>query len=467
MAPLSRFDSGREPRRNLPVTNPQQLHGDANTFLKPGSQCAQWYREAVRYIPGGTSKANLYMRPHPLYVRGGAGCWATDLEGVERLDCINNFTSLIHGHAFPPVVQAVTAQLSRGTNFAFSTPDELLLAKLLVGRIPGLELVRFGNSGTEAVMMAIKAARAFTGRDRIAKIEGAYHGYYDDVQVSFHSEPPEWGRDDAPASLPSSGGIPKHRVRETLVLPWNDPDATERLITRHKNELAAVIVDPLANRMGFIPPAPGYLKHLREVTRTHGILVIFDEVISLRVDYSGAQGRYGGDPDLTAMGKIIGGGFPVGATGGKAEVMAVFDPGTKGPRILSGGTFSANPVTMAAGLAALQAMDHAAFARLEGMGARLRARLNDVFKKSGQPGQVTGDGSLFRLMMVSRPLRNYRDTVETGTGQRSYRLFMALLDAGIMVNDNGLGCLSTPMGEGELDRIEGALERALFALATE
>ena len=314
-------------------------------------------------------------------------------------------------------------------------------------------------------MMAIKAARAFTGRDRIAKIEGAYHGYYDDVQVSFHSEPPDWGLDDAPASLPSSGGIPKHRVQETLVLPWNDPDAAEHLITGHKNELAAVIVDPLANRMGFIPPAPGYLKHLREVTRAYGILVIFDEVISLRVGYSGAQGRYGGDPDLTAMGKIIGGGFPVGATGGKAEVMAVFDPGTKGPRILSGGTFSANPVTMTAGLAALQALDRAAFSRLEDMGTRLRARLNDVFKRSGRAGQVTGDGSLFRLMMVSRPLRNYRDTVEAGADQRSYLLFMALLDAGIMVNNNGLGCLSTPMGEGELDRMEGALERALSTLS--
>ncbi len=447
------------------MSNPQPPHTDANTFLKPGSQCAQWYREAARYIPGGTSKANLYMRPHPLYVRGGTACWATDLEGVERLDCINNFTSLIHGHAFPPVVQAVTAQLSWGTNFAFSTPDELLLAKLLVERVPGLEMVRFGNSGTEAVMMAIKAARAFTGRDRIAKIEGAYHGYYDDVQVSFHSEPPDWGLDDAPASLPSSGGIPKHRIQETLVLPWNDPEAAERLIARHKNELAAVIVDPLANRMGFIPPAPGYLKHLREVTRAYGILVIFDEVISLRVGYSGAQGRYGGDPDLTAMGKIIGGGFPVGATGGKAEVMAVFDPGTKGPRILSGGTFSANPVTMTAGLAALQALSPACFARLEDMGSRLRSRLNEVFKKSGHPGQVTGDGSLFRLMMVSRPLRNYRDTVEAGADQRSYRLFMALLDAGIMVNDNGLGCLSTPMSETELDQIEGALERAFSSLA--
>jgi glutamate-1-semialdehyde 2,1-aminomutase len=446
---------------------PQRPQSGANVFLTPNSQSAKWYREAIQFIPAGTSKANLYMRPHQLYVRGGSGCWATDLDGVERLDCNNNFTALIHGHAFPPVVRAVTEQLSRGTNFAFSTPEELMLAKLLVERIPGLEKVRFGNSGTEAVMMAIKAARAFTGRDRIAKVEGAYHGYYDDVQVSFHSTPPNWGPDDAPASLPSSGGIPKHRVQETLVLPWNDADATERLILRHKNELAAVIVDPLANRMGFIAAAPGYLTHLRQVTRAHGILLIFDEVISLRVSYEGAQGRYGGDPDLTAMGKIIGGGFPIGATGGKAEVMAVFDPGTKGPRILSGGTFSANPISMTAGLAAMQAMDRMAFGQLEEMGGRLRSRLNDVFRKSGQRGQVTGDGSLFRLMLVDRPLRNYRDTVEPGIDARSYRLFMALLDAGIMVNDNGLGCLSTPMGDAELSRIETALERALTALAKE
>lgn len=436
-----------------------------NVFLRPESQCAQWYREAGRYIPGGTSKANLHMRPHPLYLRGGAGCWATDLEGVERLDCINSFTALIHGHAFPPVVQAVSEQLARGTNFSFSTPEESLLGKLLTARMPALERVRFGNSGTEAVMMAIKAARAFTGRDRIAKIEGAYHGYYDDVQVSFNPTPPGWGPDDAPASLPSSGGIPKHRIQETLVLPWNDPEAAERLLTRHKSELAALIVDPLANRMGFIPPAPGYLQRLREITRSYGILIIFDEVISLRVGYGGAQGRYGGDPDLTAMGKIIGGGFPVGATGGTTEVMAVFDPGTKGPRIASGGTFSANPITMTAGLAAMQAMDQAAFARLEDMGAHLRKRLNDVFRKSGVPGQVTGDGSLIRLMMTNRPLRNYRDTVEPEAAARSTRLFMALLDNGIMVNDNGLACLSTPMGEAELSYIEGALERGLQVLS--
>lgn len=436
-----------------------------NTFLDPESRSAQWFQEAKRFIPGGTSKANLHMKPHPLYIREGSGCWATDLDGVKRLDCINSFTGLIHGHAFPPVVKAVTEQLSRGTNFSFSTPEELALAKLMVERVTGVEQIRFGNSGTEAVMMAIKAARAYTGRDRIAKFEGAYHGYYDDIQVSFNSTPQNWGPADAPSSTPSSGGIPKHRVQETLVLPWNDIESTERLIVKHKHELAAVIVDPLANRMGFIPPAPGFLEHLRAVTRAHGILIIFDEVISFRVSYQGAQGRYGGDPDLTAFGKIMGGGFPVGATGGKAAVMAVFDPGTSGPRIASGGTYSANPVTMAAGWAAMQALDQEAFVRLEDMGTRLRKRLNETFKKSGQKGQVTGEGSLFRFMMVDRPLRNYRDTIEPDADARTYRLFMALLDAGIMVASNGLACLSTPMGEAELDRIESALEQALAELA--
>ncbi|HSE95773.1 MAG TPA: aminotransferase class III-fold pyridoxal phosphate-dependent enzyme, partial [Methylomirabilota bacterium] len=223
------------------------------------------YERARRVIPGGTSKANMHVRPHPLYLASGAGCRVTDVDGVTRLDAINNFTALIHGHAFPPVVEAVTRQVARGSAFAASTPEEVALAELLCARVPGVERVRFGNSGTEAVMMAIKAARAYTGRDRIGKFEGAYHGYYDDVQVSFNSTPANWGPDDAPASVPSSGGIPKHRVQETLVLPWNERDACERLLTRHRGEVAAVLIDPLANRMGFIPPAPGFLTFLRAV----------------------------------------------------------------------------------------------------------------------------------------------------------------------------------------------------------
>jgi glutamate-1-semialdehyde 2,1-aminomutase len=438
----------------------------ANRFLDPGSASARLYERARRVIPGGTSKANMLLRPHPCYLAFGAGCRVTDVDGVERLDAINNFTALIHGHAFPPVVEAASRQVARGTAFSGSTPEEVALAELIVSRVPRVERIRFGNSGTEAVMMAIKAARSYTGRDRIAKFEGAYHGYYDDVQVSYSSRASDWGPDDAPASLPSSGGIPKHRVLETLVLPWNDRDATERLLTRHRNELAAVIVDPLSNRMGFVPPAPGFLAFLRQVTQAHGILLIFDEVISFRVGYQGAQGRYGGDPDLTAFGKIIGGGFPVGATGGTAEVMEVFDPGTRGPRIASGGTFSANPVSMAAGLAAMTAMTPAEYDRLERLGARLRSRLTDVMRGHGVPGQVAGDGSLFRLLGTARPLRSFRD-VDPDAETRIERLFYHLLDAGVLLHTNGLGCLSTPMTEREVEELAAALDRALGALRRE
>jgi glutamate-1-semialdehyde 2,1-aminomutase len=437
------------------------------TYREPGSASAQLYERARKVIPGGTSKANMHMQPHPCYVASGAGCRVTDVDGVERLDAINNFTALIHGHGFPPIVEAVTRQVSRGTAFATSTPEEVALAELLVERVPALERVRFGNSGTEAVMMAIKAARAYTGRDRIAKFEGAYHGYYDDVQVSFSSRPDDWGPDDAPASVPSSGGIPKHRVLETLVLPWNDRDATERLITQHRNELAAVLVDPLSNRMGFIPPADGFLAFLRALTRAHGILLIFDEVISFRVGFTGASGRYGGAPDLVAFGKIIGGGFPIGATGGSVEVMEVFDPGTRGPRIASGGTFSGNPMSMGAGLAAMTAMNQVAFDRLEALGRRLRTRLTEVFRASGVPGQVTGDGSLFRLLLTAQPLRSYRDAADSDAEARLTRLFYHLLEAGVVVNTNGLGCLSTPMGEREVEEIAVALEQALARLRQE
>jgi glutamate-1-semialdehyde 2,1-aminomutase len=435
----------------------------ARRFDDPGSASARLFARARRVIPGGTSKANQDVRPHPFYLTEGRGCRVTDADGVERLDALNNFTALIHGHAFPPIVEAVTRRLARGSAFSASSPDEIALAELLVDRVPGLERVRFGNSGTEAVMMAIKAARSYTGRDRIAKFEGAYHGYYDDVQVSFSSRPDDWSPDDAPASIPSSGGIPKHRVLETLVLPWNDRDACERLVDRHRNELAAVLVDPLSNRMGFIPPAEGFLAFLRQLTRAHGILLIYDEVISFRVGYQGAQGRYGGDPDLTAFGKIMGGGFPVGATGGRADVMEVFDPGTRGPRIASGGTFSANPVSMTAGLAAMQAMTPAEFDRLEALGARLRGRLGDAFRAAGIPGQVTGAGSLFRLLLTDRPLHSYRD-LDQRAEARMERLFHALLDAGVLLHTTGLGCLSTPMGDAEVEELAGVVERALAAV---
>jgi glutamate-1-semialdehyde 2,1-aminomutase len=436
----------------------------ATSFLDPGSASSRLFERARRVIPAGTSKANMHVRPHPCYLAYGRECRITDVDGVERLDALNNFTALIHGHAFPPVVEAVTQQLWRGSTFPASTPQEVELAELLVSRVPGLERIRFGNSGTESVMMAIKAARAYTGRDGIAKFEGGYHGYYDDVQVSFNSRAPEWGSDAEPASVASSGGIPRPRVRDVLVLPWNDKDAVERLITAHRRELAAVIVDPLAYQMGFIPAEEGFLDFLRAVTRAHGILLISDEVISFRVGFTGAAGRFGGEPDLFVFGKIIGGGFPIGATGGRADVMQVFDPDNRGPRIASGGTFSANPVGMVAGLATMKAMDQAAFDRLEAMGSHVRARLTEAFEASGIPGQVTGKGSLFRALFTARPLRNYRDIDFTAEANME-RLFLHLLDEGVLLHPHGMGCLSTPMTEREIEELGTAFERALKRMA--
>jgi glutamate-1-semialdehyde 2,1-aminomutase len=308
-------------------------------------------------------------------------------------------------------------------------------------------------------------ARAFTGRSKIAKFEGAYHGTHDWVLVSVSTAEGDGGSRKRPKAVAWSAGVPAAVLKHVVVLPWNDLDACVKILEKGARDLAALIIDPLLANAGMIPAQEGFLEGLREATARLGILLIFDEVISLRVGYDGAQARYGGEPDLTTMGKIIGGGFPVGATGGRREVMAVFDPGTKGPRVAAGGTFSGNPISMIAGLAAMTAMDRAAFARLETMGARVRGRLNELLQRSGQPGQVTGDGSLFRFVMVGRPLRSYRDVVEPGVAERQMRLFMALLDAGIMVNSNGLACLSTPMGDAELAQIEAATERALAALA--
>jgi glutamate-1-semialdehyde 2,1-aminomutase len=311
-------------------------------------------------------------------------------------------------------------------------------------------------------MMAIKAARAFTGKPKLAKFEGAYHGYYDYIQVSYSSSAPDWGPREEPRSLASSGGLAPSVLEDVVVLPYNDKAAAERILTKHKDQLAALIVDPLSNRMGFVPPRDGFLAYLRELTAALGIVLIFDEVISFRVAYDGAQGFYGVKPDLTAFGKIIGGGFPVGATGGSAEIMAVFDPSLGKLRVECGGTFSGNPVSMTAGLATMRQLVPASYERLAALGTRLRARANEVFAAHGYPGQATGEGSLFRLVPVTNELVDYRDVLPGAAGAAAWsKLFLALLDEGIIVNPNGLASISTPMGEAEIDAFGQALERAV------
>jgi glutamate-1-semialdehyde 2,1-aminomutase len=436
-----------------------------NRFLATGSATARLYEEACRYIPGGTSRLHYYFRPYPIYARSGDGCYLTDVEGVARLDLLNNMTALIHGHRNPRIHEAVLEQLDLGTAFSEPAEPEVRLARLLVERVPSLEKIRFANSGTEAVMMAVKLARAFTGRSKIAKFEGFYHGYYDYAQVSYSPSPSNWGPSDEPTSVASSGGLAESVEGDVVVLPFNNREVVERQLARHGSSIAALLMDPLSNRAGFPRPADGFYDFLREITRAHGIVLIYDEVISFRLGYSGGQGKYGGDPDLTTYGKIIGGGLPVGAVGGRDEIMTLLDP-TKGPpKVVSGGTYSANPLTMAAGYAAMEQLTPEVYARLDGLGERLRTRANAVFADFGEAAQLTGDGSLFRLMLTASPVVDYRSGREGAEQvERLGQLHLNLLDEGFIISSSGLGCLSTPMDEAEIDRFVEGLRRAVARL---
>lgn len=421
-------------------------------WAQAGSESARLFADAQTVLPGGNTRTTVYMAPYPPYADSGEGCWITDVDGDRRLDCINNYTALLHGHAHPNVVEAVIRRVRQGSAFALPTREEIALAALLSERLPAVDQVRFTNSGSEAVMMAIKAARAFTGRPKIAKFEGAYHGSYDYVEVSLATSPDTWGDRSAPASIPYYKGMPESVLDEVVVLPFNRTGAAVALIEKHAGELAAVILDPVPNRVGLIPAEQDFLEAMRDVTTAHGILLIFDEVISFRIGYQGAQGLFQIRPDITALGKIIGGGFPVGGVGGRADVMAVFDPRGGAPAVPHGGTFNANPVTMAAGLETMRLADREQFQRLDELGAKFRGGIEDCFKHAGLPGRVTGVGSLFRIHATDRELTDYRSTRLNATESQGFaRLVRRLLERGVLISPTGLGCVSTPMGDAELE----------------
>ena len=445
------------------VKSPQAL-AETRRWAAPGSKSAKLFAQAQGVMPGGNTRTTVYMAPYPPYAASGDGCWITDVEGDRRLDCLNNYTALIHGHAHAAIVEAATRRLALGSSFPLPTPEEVELAALLCERLPGAERVRFTNSGSEAVMMAIKAARAWNGRPKIAKFEGAYHGSYDYAEVSLSSTPESWGSLAAPASTPYSRGVPPAVLEDVVVLPFNHTELAVARIEREAKSLAAVIVDPIPNSVGLIPARRELLRALREVTTKHGIALIFDEVITFRVGYHGAQGAFGVTPDLTTLGKIIGGGFPVGAVAGRAEVMAVFDPTGGKPAAPHGGTFNANPVTMAAGLAGMRLLTPEAFSRLDELGAKLRASLEACFKRAGVSGGVTGMGSLFRLHATDRELVDYRSTRTSPEEEaRLQRVVRGLMERGVLMSVTGLGCLSTPMGDAELESLVETFAAVLAA----
>lgn len=430
----------------------------AQTILRE-SASARAFERARRVIPGGSMRTSTWFAPHPPYARRGSGCEIEDLDGNRILDCANNFFSLIHGHAFPPVVQAIREVAGEGTAFGLPTQYETELAEAIRRRSPLCEQTRFCNSGTEAVMNAIKGARGLTGRARIAKFEGAYHGSYDYAEVSLGSDPTNWNDPKGdPASVPYAHGTPPSVLRDTVVLPYADPDRLAQILQREGPSLAAILLDPLASRIGCVPLGADSIAVIRDACQRHGILLICDEVIVFRLSWSGAHPLFELEPDFVTLGKVIGGGLPVGAVAGPASSMAVFDH-TKGKaRVPVGGTFSANPLSMASGLAAMAAYDQAAVARLNQLGDRLRARANKALEDAGRPARMTGMGSLFRLHLTDKPIRDYRSAHPDEAARQALALIQGdMLERGFLITPNCSGALSTPMSDSHVDSLAAAL----------
>jgi glutamate-1-semialdehyde 2,1-aminomutase len=393
------------------------------------------------------------------------GCRLTDVDGNELLDFMNNFTSLIHGHAHPDVVAAIQSQAPKGSAYAAPNLTQVELAELLVERIPALEQLRFTSSGTEGTLMALRCARAGTGRQKVMKMEGGYHGSYEQAEVSLVPTPDRRGEISAPASLPVDASFPDSVLSDTIVCPYNEPAHATALIERHAAVLAAVIVEPVLGSMGMVPATTEFLSALRAATEAHGVVLIFDEVITLRLDTGGAQTLHGITPDMTCMGKIIGGGLPIGAVGGKRGLMELFSPDRESP-VMHASTFSGNALTMAAGLAAMRAYDSEAVTRTNKLGERLRAGFNEAFLQSGIRGQASGTGSLANLHFTDKPLNNARDNIDglIEGGHIGRLLHLTMLRRGVMSASRLMYCVSTAMTDADVDTAVVALNESLKEL---
>jgi glutamate-1-semialdehyde 2,1-aminomutase len=374
------------------------------------SRSDELHEQATKVIPGGVNSPVRAFRSvggSPLTIAGGRGSRVTDADGREYIDCVCSWGPLVLGHAHPAVIDAVKEAAEQGTSFGAPTERELRLAEKIVALVPGIEKVRLVNSGTEATMSAVRLARAATGRDAIIKFEGCYHGHADSFLVKAGSGAATFGQ-------PSSPGVPEALAAQTLNATFNDLASVERLLDAHPGEIACIIVEPVAGNMGVVPPAEGFLPGLRDLTTQHGALLIFDEVITgFRLGLGGAQAFYGVTPDLTTLGKIIGGGLPVGAFGGPAGLMDRMAP--DGP-VYQAGTLSGNPLATAAGLATLDVLEtEAPYERMDALAAKLCAGLAGGAGAAGIDVTVNGVASMGCAFFAKGPVRNYQDAAASDT----------------------------------------------------
>ena len=438
------------------MTNLEHLISD---YRDQNAKSYQLFQRAQESLPGGNTRTGVYVDPFPVYARSGAGVHVTDVDGNERLDFVNNATALILGHGHPAIVDAIRERVQYGTAFFGPTELEIELAELLKERIPSMQKIRFCSSGTEAVMNALRVARAFTRRQKIAKFEGAYHGIDDPAMISYL--PPlgdELGPDDQPNSVLSSQGLAPGTAESVIVLPFNDGDACSTIIESHKDDLAAVIIDPLSTAAGLTLPDNEFLRTLREVTEKHGILLVFDEIVSFRMGSGGTQGAFEVKPDLTCLAKVVAGGTAGGAFGGRADVMSIYDPTTGAPGISQSGTYNGNPIAAVAGIAALREMTKDAYTQLNEMTENLGSELQMVFDDANVTASVLVAGSIFRIFFLDMLPRNYRQAAQDSKEKHRWLHFW-MLNNGIAIRQGG--CPSLPMTSEHTTQLVDETRRAL------
>ncbi|MGN6552766.1 MAG: glutamate-1-semialdehyde 2,1-aminomutase [Verrucomicrobiota bacterium] len=418
------------------------------------------FAEALKYIPGGVNSPVRAFRAvggQPFFVNKAKGAHVWDVDGNDYIDYVLTWGPAILGHAHPKIISAVKTAAENGTSFGIPNPAEVTMAKLICELVPSVQKVRMTSSGTEACMSAIRLARGFTQRDKIIKFDGCYHGHADSLLVRAGSGALTFGN-------PDSAGVPAAFTQHTIVLPYNDTEALTAAFAANKDQIAGIIVEPVPGNAGLYLPKPGYLEFLSRITKEHGALLIFDEVMTgFRLAKGGAQERFGINPDLSCFGKVIGGGLPVGAFGGRAEIMDYLAP--LGP-VYQAGTLSGNPVAMAAGIAALEELQTSgAYCRLEELSEQLEAGLTDAAKSAGVPVRFNACGSMFCGYFTSEPVWNVADAMKSDR-ERFKKYFQGMLSEGVYLAPSQFeaGFISTAHTAADIEKTVQAAAKVMKTL---
>ena len=424
--------------------------------LNPKSE-AQWER-GKPVMPGGIIKGAYWSPPHPLYVERAEECYLWDLDGHMYVDFANHHTAMVLGHSHPAVVKAVSEELEKGFGFGEPTALEAEMAEEIIRRFPSVEKLRFTNSGTESSLHATRLVRTVTGRQKVAKFEGAYHGSHDALEVSVSPPVDMAGPADSPVPVGDWNGIARGAEDDVVALPYNQRESVELILRQHKDDVAAVFYD---GKPGMLDVPDDFTRFVRDITSELGLLMVMDEIVSFRVGYSGYQGVCGVMPDLTVFGKIVGGGFPVGVIGGRADLMDVLD-NTQGTTLLGqSGTFSGNNFTLAAGLATLRALTPEVYRHLDSLRERLHRGLVAAFDRAGIPCQVLSAGSMVNPFLTDQPVTDYRSST-SADDELVNRIFLALRLKGYHTGRGAMSLvLSAPMGSEHIDGLLEALEQVL------